>query len=112
MQMKKCDLYDGTFAPAVVDWGRRASFQNITGAATTVVKSGPGVLQRIILSKPVSTLQVTTYDNTAASGTKIGTILLPLVLLTDYGAIEYGLSFSTGLTIVTSATTDITVVYN
>jgi hypothetical protein len=52
------------------------------------------------------------YDNTAGSGTKIGTITLPATLLSD-GPREasYDLRFSTGLTIVTTGTSDVTVVY-
>ena len=87
-------------------------FLNIAGAATTVVKSGAGTLIRIINNKPIATGVITIYDNTAASGTKIGTITNPAALLQE-GPLQadYNVRFGTGLTIVTSAADDITVIY-
>lgn len=88
------------------------SFLNIAGAATTVVKTGAGKLHSIIINKPVATGVITIYDNTAASGTKIGTITNPATLLQQQVVISYTtLGFSTGLTIVTSAADDLTVIY-
>ncbi len=86
----------------------RKSYRNITTATTTVVKEAPGELCRLVVNKPINAGTVTIYDNTAGSGTKIGTI-------THSGAvpyeIEFDLRFQTGLTIVTSGADDITVVY-
>ena len=91
-------------------------FLNITTATTTVVKGSRGKLVRIIFNKHVATGITTVYDNTAASGTKIGTITVGAAVLSDPPvAAEYGLEgiiFSIGLTIVTSAAEDITVVYS
>ena len=84
---------------------------NIAGAATTVVKNGIGVLKRIIVNKAVASGVINIYDNTAGSGTKIGTITNPAVLLHSQISLEFDCKFSTGLTIVTSAADDITVVY-
>lgn len=86
-------------------------FNNITTATTTVVSSVPCVLYRIIKNKKVLSGVTTIYDNTAASGTKVGTITEPATLLDNQIALEYGVNCSTGLTIVTSAAEDITVVY-
>lgn len=86
------------------------SFANITTAATTTVKSGAGVLRRIIVNSLGTVASTATiYDNTAASGTKIATINTLSVL----GSLVFDVSFSTGLTIVTTGTVapDITVVY-
>lgn len=87
------------------------SYLNITLAAptTTAVKVGNGVLKAIVVNKGATTGTCTIYDNTAASGTVIGTITggdaLPRT-------IEYNVKFSTGLTIVSAtAAMDITVVY-
>lgn len=88
------------------------SFLNINSAATTVVKSGAGVLKKIIINKGVVSSTITIYDNTAGSGTKIGTITFGLALLTDLASPVFDCIFSTGLTIVTSGAVDITVVYN
>lgn len=86
------------------------SFVNITTAATTVVKSGAGVLHSLSINSLGTVASVTTvYDNTAASGTKIATI----DSLNLRGTVLYDVSFSTGLTIVTTGTIapDITVSY-
>jgi hypothetical protein len=82
-------------------------YKNITSATTTVVKAAPGTLHSIIVNTAGTTNAVTIYDNTAASGTKIGSITVAV-----QGAIHYECDFTVGLTIVTSATSDITVVYN
>lgn len=91
---------------------QRFSYENIVLAAptTTVVKSSAGFLHSITFNKPATTGVVTIYDNTAGSGTKIGTI-------TTGGNVRritllYDVAFATGLTIVTSvAAQDITVSY-
>ena len=86
------------------------SFVNITTATTTVVKASSGILKSITINSlgTVASL-VTIYNNTAASGAKIGTINS----LTIYGSFTFNVPFSTGLTIVTTGTVapDITVVY-
>lgn len=84
---------------------------NIAGAATTTVKTGSGTLVRITINNKVANGVITVYDNTAASGTKIGTITNPAELLDNTDVLEYGVAFSTGLTVVTSAADDITVVW-
>lgn len=87
------------------------SYKNIAGAATTLVKTGAGTLVKIIVNKAVASGVVTSYDSLTASGTKIGTITNPAVLLASQIPLEYNTNFSTGLTVVTSAADDITVVY-
>jgi hypothetical protein len=84
---------------------------NINTATTTVVKSGSGILKKIIVNKLVALGVVTIYDNTAASGTKIATITSPATLLASQLQLDYGIRFQLGLTIVTSSTDDITVVF-
>lgn len=87
-----------------------ASFVNIATVSTTTVKTGPGVLQSIVVNtRGTVASTVTVYNNTAASGAKIATI----DSLNLSGTFIYGLAFSTGLTIVTTGTVapDITVVY-
>jgi len=86
--------------------------ENITAAAptTTVVKSGQGILHTITFNKPAATGVVTIYDNTAASGTIIGTITVPAN--PQPVTLHYDATFDTGLTIVTAtAAQDITVTY-
>lgn len=88
------------------------NYTNIAGAATTAVKASPGNLKRIVCNKAVLSGVITIYDNTAASGTKIATITHPGTLLQNQYYLEFNVRFSTGLTVVTSAADDITVVWN
>lgn len=87
------------------------NYLNINSNATTVVKKGRGVLVGITVNTAgASANTVTIYDNTAASGTKIGSVGAPLAV----GFYNFGnLQFTTGLTIVTATGTapDMTVVY-
>lgn len=85
---------------------------NISSNTTTILKLGAGTLHRIILNKAgANTNTVTIYDNTAGSGTIIGTISN---VLGSIGSVEYDLDFYTGLTIVTAtgAAGDFTIVYD
>ena len=98
--------------PTTYGDGDGASYLNIAGAATTVVKGYPGKLVRIVNNKKVANGVITIYDNaSAASGTKIGTITNPATLLESALTFEYGCAFNNGLTIVTSAADDLTVVF-
>lgn len=88
----------------------RFSYASITSNATTTVKSGAGFLHRIVINtKGASSNTATIYDNTAGSGTKIGT----LDTTGGTASLTYNCAFSTGLTIVTSTGTsaDLTVIY-
>jgi carbohydrate-selective porin OprB len=86
------------------------SYKNITSATTTTVITGAGWLHGISINTLVASATITIYDNTAASGTKIGTITLPSTIT---GAapfsVLYDVAFTNGLTVVTSGATDITV---
>lgn len=82
------------------------AYLNMTASATTVIKSGAGVLFAVIVNNPGTTITLTLYDNTAASGTKLATIAL-----TASANLQYGLNFGTGLTAVLSGTADVTIVY-
>ena len=80
---------------------------NIATAATTVVKTGPGVCVTVILNE-TNAGTITIYDNTAGSGTKIATIAANVAAGT---AFPYLCQFSTGLTVVTAGADDLTVTY-
>ncbi len=91
-------------------FGKR--YRNISAGATTVLKTGKGRLYAILNNKATASGVITVYDNTAASGTRIATITNPGTLLHNQYELNYqGLEFNTGLTVVTSTTDDITVVY-
>lgn len=75
------------------------SFSNIVSNATTAVKSGSGVLDKITINTAGSAWVLTIYDNTAASGTKIATMSG-----NAQTTLHFNVRFATGLTIVTSGT--------
>jgi len=82
-------------------------YWNITSDTTTTIKSTPGVLHAVCINTPNAAGAIQIYDNTAASGNKIG-------LITQFASIprcfEYDVAFWTGLTIVTAtAAGDVTV---
>jgi hypothetical protein len=98
-----CGLLPEVHAQAVAVYG----FANITTDTTTALKTGPGYLHTVCINTPAATGTITIYDNTAGSGTKIGTI-------TSYaslpGCFTYDVAFWNGLTIVTAtAAPDVTV---
>lgn len=100
MKVKLTDAASGLPAPLT------GSYTNMAAGATTVIKSGAGVLFAVIVNNPGTTITLTLYDNTAGSGTKIATIALAAGQ-----NLSYGLNFGTGLTAVLSGTADVTIVY-
>ena len=84
----------------------RFSYSNITTATTTTVKTGSGFLHAIVVNTTAAGT-ITIYDNTAASGNKIGTMAASIGQNTYF----YNVQFATGLTVVTAAASDITVSY-
>ena len=87
------------------------SFRNITTATTTTVKSGAGILIGISCNTNAANGNtVTVYDNTAGSGTTICKITTSGGTSPGNG-FNYNLAFSTGLTAVTTGTSDWTFIY-
>jgi len=82
------------------------NFTNIATNTTTTVKTGKGTLERITINTTAAGA-ITVYDNTSAAGTKIATFPSSAVV----GTYEFGCRFGTGLTIVTAAASDITVIW-
>lgn len=85
---------------------QRFSYATITTGTTTTIKSGAGFLHTMIVNGG-TTGTITIYDNTAASGTKIADFDTTNALATY----TFDVSFATGLTIVTSAATKLTISY-
>jgi len=100
LKVKLTDASSGLAAPLT------GSYANMAAGATTVIKSGAGVLFAVVVNNPGTTQTLTLYDNTAGSGTLIGTIALLAGM-----NLQYGLNFGTGLTAVLSGTADVTIVY-
>lgn len=89
---------------------KSSSFSNITTTGTTTIKSGAGIFRRLVINtKGALSNTFTIYDNTAGSGTVIATV----DTFNSTGSLEYGLAFSTGLTIVSASGTsaNATVIY-
>jgi hypothetical protein len=94
---------------------QRCIYQNITAGAptTTAVKSGAGFLHAIVVNLPVAAGKVELFDNTAGSGTRIGTITIPTGPVAPV-TVFYDVAFTTGLTLITTwsgVTMEITVSY-
>lgn len=87
------------------------AYKNITAAATTVVKVGPGQLFGITLNNMAAASVMTVYDNTAASGTIIATYTQGAAAQVSPVSLFYDVKFNTGLTILTTNTNDITVAF-
>lgn len=106
-----------SFQRDATDVSLSGSFNNITTNTTTTVKTGYGTLHSMTINNTalisVANLTLTVYDNTAASGTKIGTWTVPFGLTSALPfTIPVNARFNTGLTVVTSGPTvaaDITV---
>lgn len=105
-----------TLKSSVVSYSRfgehtgRPLYKNIASATTTVLKTGVGTLHDILINKKgTAGATMTIYDNSAGSGTIIGTFDLTAV---NIGGIDADLDFYTGLTIVTTgATIDVTITW-
>lgn len=83
---------------------------NITGQATTLAKTGSGILHTVTFNKPTATTVVTIYDSLLGSGTKIGTITIPASPMPV--TLTYDAVYSNGLTFVTgTADSDITATF-
>lgn len=86
------------------------SYANISTATTMTVKSGSGFLHAITVNTPVASDVIELYDSTTGSGTTIGTISLPSTVGNPF-TITFDVTFTTGLTVVTSGAVDLTVSY-
>ena len=88
-----------------------SSYAHLNSTGTTTIKSGAGILRRVVINTRGGVLNTfTIYDNTSGSGTVIAVID---TVNGVSGQFEYGVSFSTGLTVVnaTGTSADITVIY-
>lgn len=78
----------------------------ISTATTTTVKSGKGILERIVLTETAAGT-ITIYDNTAASGTVLAVIKASAVER-DF---DFNCRFGTGLTVVTAGASKLSVIW-
>ena len=88
-----------------------SSYAHLNSTGTTTIKSGAGILRRVVINtKGSASNTFTVYDNTSGSGTVIAAID---TVNGVSGHFEYNVAFSTGLTVVgaTGTSADITVIY-
>jgi hypothetical protein len=88
------------------------NIKTVTTAATTVIKSGPGVIKRVILPTPVATATVKVWDGVSAAGAVLlETVTVPASPVTPF-SFELGVDFTTGCTLVTAvANMGVVVIY-
>ena len=80
------------------------TYNHVAGAGTTLVKTGPGRLHGIVVGTPVGVCTV--YDSTTGSGT-----VMAVITTTSPVGLDFNCAFSVGLTVVTSSTSDVTIIY-
>lgn len=83
---------------------------HINTAVTTTVKAVPGMLGGIYVNTNVAGT-VTVYDSLTATGTILAVITVTTTLPATGVLMLQNINFKVGLTIVTSATADLTVVF-
>lgn len=83
-------------------------YAHITTAGTYLLKNTAGTLHKIVMNNAGGTL-ITGYDNVTATAPVILVINTPSQA--NPVTLSYDLAFSTGLTIVTTGTWDLTVIY-
>lgn len=87
----------------------RGGLCHITAATTTVCKAGRGVLGQIVINTPTAGT-VTVFDALSAVAPVIAVITLPAA--TAPATLVYNLTVNVGITIVTSAATDLSVIFD
>lgn len=87
------------------------SFSEITTATTTLVKTGASVLHSVCVNTPIASATVKVYNALTAVGTPF-TLTIPSTVTGESPfCMKYDVYFGTGITVVTSGLTDVTVVF-
>lgn len=99
----------GTGTTAVEEGG--TTFTEITTGTSTTVKGSAGILHQICVNTIVGSATIKAYNALSATGTPI-TITLPATITGDNPfCLKYDIYFGTGIFVVTSGATDVTVTY-
>lgn len=85
------------------------NYAYIGSAATTQVKTGPGVIKGIMVGTPVASSTISLIDNTAGTTVNFGLITNTTDVKPYY--VELNAKFAAGLRIITSGADKITVIY-
>lgn len=83
------------------------AYRHINLAGTYNITSGGGTLKRIVVNTTAAGA-ITVYDDDSAVATSLVATLKSNIVENSY---EYDIQYNRGLTIVTAAASDITVVY-
>lgn len=87
------------------------NYTRVTTAATTLVKTGPGVLHAIVVNKPTSTATIEADDALTNTTPVIGILGAFAASIAPF-SLTYDVAFSTGLSVtVGTATVDATIVW-
>lgn len=86
------------------------TYLHIAGAATTLVKTGAGVLHYVCDNTPVAAATIKVDDAITDTTPRIAIITVPAAAANPFCQ-RYDVIFSTGLTIVTSGADDVTIAY-
>jgi hypothetical protein len=88
-----------------------STYKHVANAGTNIVKANGGYLDRIYVGSATSGATITFYDNpTGGSGTVISVCAFTANLAAPMSQ-TVQLNFVTGLTVVTTGTIDLTVLY-
>ena len=90
-----------------------STYKFISSPTTTICKYSPGRLHRIVLNDPDGAAQnITIYDSTGGATNTIAALKVPNIdNAVASVTVEFDCPFHTGLTIVTSASNGVTVIY-
>lgn len=87
------------------------NYTRVTTAATTLVKTGPGILHAVIVNTPTATATIELDDALTNAAPIIGKLLMPTTAANPF-TVPYDVAFSTGLSVtVAVATVDATIVW-
>lgn len=87
------------------------NYTRVTTAATTLVKTGPGILHAVIVNTPTATGTIELDDALTNTTPIIGKMLMPATAANPF-TVVYDVAFSTGLSVtVAVATVDATIVW-
>lgn len=81
-------------------------FVNITTAGGTLVKSGPGSLQAVVINSGSASATVSLFDGTSSAGVSMG-----VISAASEFDLSYGLAFSTGLYVEIAGAPNTTIIF-
>jgi hypothetical protein len=96
-------------AAGIPTWPAAAAkfyYHTATATAGFQVYTGVGCLLHLIVNSPIASSTVTFYD-----GINTGGLVIASASTANFGFLEYGIQFLTGLFIVVTGTSDITITY-